>query len=51
MCKKCGWPNLVLAGAAAKDTAQQWIKSVPGYFSTSGGGGILKVPTARRIFL
>ncbi|EKN3488535.1 TPA: hypothetical protein RNH74_002387 [Yersinia enterocolitica] len=28
MCKKSGWPNLVLAGAAAKDTAQQWNKDV-----------------------
>ncbi|CFQ55911.1 Uncharacterised protein [Yersinia frederiksenii] len=23
MCKKSGWPNLVLAGAAAKDTAME----------------------------
>ncbi|EKN3982425.1 hypothetical protein RSJ44_004433 [Yersinia enterocolitica] len=28
MCEKSGWPNLVLAGAAAKDTAQQWNKDV-----------------------
>ncbi|CNH51624.1 hypothetical protein ACROQ8_003869 [Yersinia enterocolitica] len=28
MCEKGGWPNLVLAGAAAKDTAQQWNKDV-----------------------